>query len=265
VLWDVVPAGPGRFRGGGEGGPSLRRLFGGHVAAQALAAAAADVPVGWSAASLHARFISQGSRDESIDHVVTPVGDRHREATASQGGRTILTLDVAFRPEPAPLPAARDTDVDPAGWVPDAGDADEWLAEVIRRVPYDLRFVGEPAAVAGRRGERADGQSFWLRTNERLPDAPMPHECALTYISDLLLVSTALARHGLAHSRPGVQAASLDHAIWFHEMFRADEWLLYEQEVVATGGGRGLCAGRLSDHDGRVVASVRQEVVLRSR
>jgi acyl-CoA thioesterase-2 len=263
VLWDVVPTGPGQFRGRGEDGPH-QRIFGGHVAAQALASALADLPHGWATASLHARFVSQGRGDQPTDYVVTPVGERHRQVTAAQDGRTILTLDVAFRfasTASAPVPDG----FVPAGWVPTDEDAAAWISQIDRRVPYDIRFDGRPASVAGRRGERSGGHRFWLRTTSPLPDSSGQHECALTYISDLLQVSTALARHGLAHSRPGVRAASLDHAVWFHPPFRVDEWLLYEQEVLTTDGGRGLCSGRLSDRNGRLVASVRQEVLIRCR
>ena len=235
------------------------------MAAQALGSALADLPDGWSAASLHARFVRQGRGGEPIDYRVTPVGERHRQVIAAQGGRTILTLDVAFRFASFAAPASSPNGFEPAGWVPADDDAAAWISQIDRRVPYDIRFDGRPASVAGRRGERSGGHRFWLRTSSPLPDAPRQHECALTYISDLLQVSTALARHGLAHGRPGVQAASLDHAVWFHPPFRVDEWLLYEQDVLTTDGGRGLCSGRLSDRDGRVVASVRQEALIRRR
>ncbi|MEV6487523.1 hypothetical protein AB0M20_02620 [Actinoplanes sp. NPDC051633] len=262
MLWDVTPTGPGEFEGVGEEGPR-QRIFGGHVAAQALAAALAGLPDGWSARSLRARYVREGRGDTSVDYRVTPIGERHRAVTASQAGRVILTLDVAFRfasfvAAPAP------NGFDPAGWTASDDDAAAWLAEIDRRVPFDIRFDGRPASVAGRRGIPSGGHRFWLRTSSPLPDAPCQHECALTYVSDLLLVSTALARHGLAHNRPGVRAASLDHAVWFHPPFRVDDWLLYEQEALTTDGGRGLCAGRLRDPGGRVVASVRQEVLLRS-
>jgi acyl-CoA thioesterase-2 len=261
VLWDVAAGGGGRFLGYGYEGHN-RRVFGGQVASQALSAALFGLAAGAVAGSLHARFVRPGRSLESIDYTVAAVGEHHRQVVAAQGGRTMLTLDVRLRFDSSPL-RVRAESPEPAAWMPGNDDEAAWYDPIAKLVPFELRFDGVPAPVLGRRGERAGGQRFWFRTRENLSDDHGEHACALTYISDLLLVSTTLAEHGLAHSMPGIQAASLDHTVWFHEPFRADEWLLYEQETLITAGGRGLCGGRMSTWDGRVVATVRQEVLIR--
>jgi acyl-CoA thioesterase-2 len=130
-------------------------------------------------------------------------------------------------------------------------------------VRFDFRFVDPPSSLAGRRGEVSLGQRFWLRTREPLPDDERHHACALAYASDLFLVSTALARHGLPGGRSDVQSATIDHAVWFHRPVRADDWLSYEQDSPSSAGGRGLSTGRIVDRAGQLVATMRQEVLLR--
>jgi acyl-CoA thioesterase-2 len=118
--------------------------------------------------------------------------------------------------------------------------------------------------VAVGRGERPPPrQRFLVRSSSTLPDDPLLHVCAAAYVSDLFLLSTALAPHGLLMGSPAVSAASLDHALWFHTPFRADTWLLYEMEGTWAGRGRALCRGHLFDADGVLLASVVQEGLVR--
>ena len=268
-LWRLEPVGPGRFHGWCRDGP-LQRIFGGQVAAQALAAAGAALASDWCPRSLHAYFVREGRSAQPVEYRVEPVETedpavRLFRVTASQAERPILVLDASYGrveggwPRPA-LPA--DADGAAALWVPTDDEA-RWLADRARRVRFDFRFVDPPSTLAGRRGEVSLGQRFWFRTTGPLPDEGRHHACALTYASDLFLVSTALARHGLPGGRSDIQAATIDHAIWFHHPVRADGWLSYEQDSPSSAGGRGLATGRIVDPAGQLAASVRQEVLLR--
>jgi acyl-CoA thioesterase-2 len=232
-------------------------------------AAGTDLSDGCRPASLHAYFVREGRSAAPIDYRVSHLNDqdpavRIRHVTASQSGKPILILDVSFLAceSPPPLPALG-SGPDPAGWIPPGPDEARWLAEHSRRSQFELRFADKPSPVAGRSGEVASSHRFWLRTLDRLPDYVTQHACALTYASDMYLVSTALAAHGLPGRRPDVEAASLDHGIWFHQPARADDWVLYEQESVTSAGGRGLTSGQFLDRTGSVVATVRQEVLER--
>ena len=258
--WQVNPVGPDRYQGYGADG-AVGRVFGGQVAAQALAAACADLD-GAAPRSVHARFVREGRSAHPIDYAVERLGAHHRRVIAAQLDRTILTLDVVYGPTRQVPPRAPAPD--PAGWAPTSTAEAAWLDGLARRMAFDFRFEARPTLLSGRRGEAVDGQRFWLRTTEPLPDLVGPHVCAVTYISDLLMVSTALARHGLAGTSPGVQSASIDHAVWFHGPFRADEWLRYEQACPTAAHGRGLCEGELVTAAGAPVATVRQEVLLRT-
>jgi acyl-CoA thioesterase-2 len=240
------------------------------VAAQALAAAFADTDEDWWPESLHAYFVREGRSAGPIGYEVDGDDDpdarvRFRRVTATQGYETVLILETAFGVlEPGPAlpdrPEAFGDDV--AGWVPDGPDDQAWLEERNNRMPLDLRFDTEPSILTARKGGTSLEQRFWFRASQPLPDRVRHHACALTYASDLLLVSTALATHGLGH-RDGVQAASMDHAVWFHLPVRADTWVTYEQTSLTSAGGRGLSGGRMLDRSGELVATVRQEVLLR--
>jgi acyl-CoA thioesterase-2 len=104
---------------------------------------------------------------------------------------------------------------------------------------------------------------IWLRADGKLPDDQLLHVCAVTFASDLNLLDSVLIHHGLAARLDPITMASLDHAMWFHRPFRADEWFLYESESPSASGGRGLATGRFFTRDGRHVASVVQEGLVR--
>ena len=129
--------------------------------------------------------------------------------------------------------------------------------------PIDARYVGEPGWVAP--GERpADAhQRVWMRIDGKLPDDPLLHACALTYASDLTLLDSVLSVHGEVWGPGGMVGASLDHALWFHRPFRADEWFLYDCFSPSAAGSRGLATGRMFTRDGRYIATAVQEGLLR--
>lgn len=258
--------------------PSTTRVFGGQVAAQALVAAGRTVPGGRPVHSLHAYFLRPGDPATPIVYRVEGIRDGRtlttRRVVAEQGGEAIFALAASFhRPErgfdhqvPAPEPFEADA-VPPAEVV--LADSDgatrAWFAAVSELFPLEIRFLGEPVRAAVLRGERPQPrQAILVRSSDPLGDDPLLHVCAATYVSDLFLLSTAMPPHGLLMGHPGVQAASLDHALWFHTAFRADEWLRYEMESNRAGGGRALCRGQMFDGRGVLVASVVQEGMLRA-
>jgi acyl-CoA thioesterase-2 len=108
-------------------------------------------------------------------------------------------------------------------------------------------------------------QQVWVRATGRLPDDPEIHRCVMAYASDMTLLDTALFAHGRMIFDPDLQVASLDHALWFHRPFRADEWLLYAQDSPSTSGNRGFNRGSLFTREGTLVASVAQEGLIRAR
>jgi acyl-CoA thioesterase-2 len=131
--------------------------------------------------------------------------------------------------------------------------------------PIDLRFVG-PAGddPTGVRVAGTEHNLVWLRANGELPDDPLLHVCLMTYASDLTLLDSVLRRHGLSWADGQTSGASLDHAMWFHRPFRADRWLLYDQESPTAAGARGLARGQVFTEEGELVVSVVQEGLVRT-
>ena len=252
---------------------SGQRVFGGQVAAQALVAAARTVPEDRPVHSLHAYFLRPGDPSVPIVYEVDRIRDGRsfttRRVVAVQHGRAIFNLQASFH-----LREEGFSHQDPMPSVPTAeslprlqehlrplGDD---LPEYYRRPrPLDLRYVGEPPLVARRRGETSDRTTVWMRADGRMPDDPVLHVCVVAYASDITLLETTVRVHGLSWGTGDVAGASLDHAMWFHEPFRADEWWLYDQQAPWTGSGRGLARGGIWAADGRRVASVVQEGLVR--
>ena len=250
------------------------RVFGGQVAGQALVAAARTVnEPSRLVHSLHAYFLRPGDPTLPILYEVERVRDGRsfttRRVVAIQAGQVIFSLHASFHaPEPGldhQIPAPLD--------VPDPEtlpDFAERLAKIRHLVseddinrprPIDLRHVdGDPIS---RNGKPSPGQRVWLRTTGPLPDDPLLHTCIVTYASDMTLLDTALLPHGLTWADDGVQMASLDHAMWFHRPFRADEWLLYDQWSISTSNSRGLAGGSIFTRDGQLAVTVVQEGLTR--
>jgi acyl-CoA thioesterase-2 len=274
------------FRGRSpEEGP--QRVFGGQVAGQALVAAGRTVPEDRAVHSLHAYFIRPGDPEVPIVYTVDRTRDGRsfstRRVTAIQHGRAIFTLSASFhRPETGlehqvPMPEAPDPESlpeRPRGLRPVeiryAGEPPWARADP----PHEIRTPGHPqrseeGGAPRFRGDPGDGRAgeprsmVWMRTRDALPDDPLVHVCAVAYASDMSLLDSVLLAHGLRWDAEGLTAASLDHAMWFHGPFRADEWLLYAQESPAASGARGLAQGRIFRRDGRLIASVVQEGLIR--
>jgi acyl-CoA thioesterase-2 len=247
------------------------------VAGQALAAAGRTVPDDRRVHSLHAYFLRPGDTGAPIQYTVEPVRDggsfTTRRVLAVQHGETIFSLAASFQvPEDGPayqepmLDAPGPGESAAAGPVTSAAQA--WYDEFLRRFPVEVRFpeADGPAWLTIMRGEQgAPRQRFWVHSRQPLPDDPLVHVCAVTYVSDLFLISSAMPPHGLATGGRSVSAASLDHAVWFHAPFRFDDWLFYDQSSTWAAGARALCRGLLFDRSGTLVASVMQEGMIRVR
>ncbi len=249
-----------------------QRVFGGQVAGQALVAATRTVDAGRFVHSLHAYFLRPGDPTVPILYEVDRIRDGKsfttRRVVAIQHGKAIFNLQASFHVhEPGPdYQHAMPLDVPPPESLPDfkermAPFKDRMGDWYDRPRPIDLRHVdGDPFT---RQGNPADSQRVWLRADGRLPDDPILHACIVTYASDMTLLDTTVLPFGLSWETPGMQMASLDHAMWFHRPFRADEWLLYDQRPLSTGSGRGLAGGSIYTADGSLAVSVVQEGLVR--
>ncbi len=258
-----------------------QRVFGGQVAGQALVAAMRTVEMTTERAggdvggdrtvhSLHAYFLRPGDPRAPIVYEVDRIRDGRsfttRRVVAVQHGRAIFNLQASFHRHeegfdhesampPAPAPES----------VPTLNERlqahGERLAEWIDRPrPIDIRHVDEPIWLA-RDFEPRHEQLVWIRADGELPDDPTLHACVVTYASDFTLLDSTLLPHGRADD--GVMMASLDHAMWFHRPFRADEWLLYHQRPLSDAGARGLAEGLIFTRDGRHAVTVIQEGLIR--
>ncbi|MFF3326180.1 acyl-CoA thioesterase II [Streptomyces sp. NPDC002889] len=255
------------------------RVFGGQVAAQALVAAGRTVPEDRTAHSLHAYFLRMGDPGAPIVYTVDRIRDGRsfttRRVVAVQHGAPIFHLSASFQtyeeglehqadmpPAPAPetLPTAAELLPRYADRFADPRMVDRMLEA---RAAVDLRYVDTPPF--GDFGTPREPRSqVWFRTQGKLADDPLLHVCLATYVSDMTLLDSVLLAHGRGGWTVGdVVGASLDHAMWFHRPFRADEWLLYDQESPSSSGGRGLGQARIYTQDGQLAISVIQEGVVR--
>ena len=242
-----------------------QRVFGGQVAGQALVAAGRTVPPDRPVHSLHAYFIRPGDPSTPIVYTVDRVRDGRsfttRRVSAIQHGKTIFTLSASFHhPEPGIQHTVGMPPVPPPDTIAQLADDG-----VLAGNSIDLRFVG-PSRVdsGGQRIADTEHNLVWLRANGELPDDPLLHVCLMTYASDLTLLDSVLRRHGLTWTDGQTTGASLDHAMWFHRPFRADRWLLYDQESPTAAGARGLAWGHVFTDEGELVVSVVQEGLVRT-
>ncbi len=258
-------------------GPSqwmpLGRVFGGQVLAQSIVAATRTVEADRPIHSMHGYFLRPGDVNFPITFSVDSIHDARsfstRRTQAYQNGLPILSMIASFQtedegfehqdampeglPEPESLPSTATSLEDVRHPV-----AQYWASQR----PFDMRHVTSPVYLSVE-GERVAHQSVWFRTIGDMPDDPALHRAALAYASDYTIMESIMRRHGIAWATPGLKAASLDHAMWWHRPARVDEWLLYVQESPTASGGRGLSTGRIFTRDGRLVASVAQEATIR--
>ena len=255
-----------------------RFVFGGQVLGQALSAAQAtldDLDAPRTAHSLHAYFLRAGNIDAPIVYDVDRTRDGGsfsvRRVTAIQHGQPIFVFAASFQREESgaehqlsmpevPMPE----DIEPAPAVPPDVMAklptkvQRWLS---RQGPFEFRHVYPRDELNP--PKRPPYQQVWFRLTERVGDAAELHRALLAYASDFHLLGTATFPHGISYYQRGVQMASLDHALWFHRPFRADDWLLYSIDSPSAQGARGLARGLIYDRNGRLVASTAQEGLIR--
>ncbi len=272
-LLDLAPDGPSAFSGQSPE-EERQRVFGGQVAAQALVAAGRTVDPDRHVHSLHAYFLRPGLVGEPIRYEVDRIRDGRsfttRRVVAVQRGQAIFNLSASFHVEedgldhqdPAPdAPAPESLAGFAEQMAPYAEELGEWY---LRPRAIDQRFVDAPSHASLGQPNRASLR-VWIRADGRLPPEPLLHACVVAYASDMTLLDTVLLAHGMSWRQPGISGASLDHAMWFHRPFRADEWLLYEQRSPTASGARGLATGSIFTEDGRLAVTVVQEGLLRYR
>lgn len=274
---DLEPLEQNLFRGVSPDA-GWQRVFGGQVIGQALVAAYRTAPAERSVHSLHGYFIRPGDPEVPIIYEVERYRDGKsfttRLVVAIQHGVPIFTMTASFHaaepgldyqermpavPPPEDLPSERELLQSFSDRMPE-----NMRRYFSRKRPIELRPVDSRHYLAPEKGRPAL-QNVWIRATETLPDTPSVHQCVLAYASDMTLLDTALVAHGRNFFDPSIMMASLDHALWFHRPFRADEWLLYAQDSPSTSGARGFTRGSVFDRAGKLVASVAQEGLIRPK
>ena len=238
----------------------LSRTFGGHIAGQALVSAVRTVDPKYAVHSLHGYFLRAGDATMPAVYLVDRPRDGSsfctRRVNAVQNGEVIFSMGASFQVEQSGIEHQdRMPAVPPPDGLPNfhsQGGLAQFAEWDIRRVPRD-----QIAALPG----KVSQQQVWFKHHDPLPDDPVLHICALAYMSDMTLLSSAHATH--EDERPAIAVASLDHAMWFMRPFRADEWLLYDQSSPSAGGGRALTQGQIFNRSGQMVAAVVQEGLTR--
>lgn len=249
------------------------RVFGGQVLSQSLIAAMRTVPVERAVHSLHSYFLRPGDIHKEIVFEVENLRDGKsfsaRRVKALQDGQPIFVLSCSFQepsggvnhqeemptdlPEPESLPSAKDL----------LSKFDHPATNYWSKArPFDLRHVGEPVYLMPAKTQDAN-QLIWFRAITPLPEDPQIQTAALTYASDYTILESIMKRHRLSWAHPGLNTASLDHAIWFHEKVNVNDWMLYVQHSPAAQSGRGLALGSIFAKDGKLLATVAQEGMIR--
>lgn len=256
-----------------------KSVFGGQVLAQALIAAGQTVE-GREVHSLHGYFLRPGDMQTPIVYEVERIRDGRSFATrrivAIQHGRAIFNMSASFQikeegiehqlempvvPGPDGLPTKDELNRQVLENMSDEVIPETMRKMLTRKLPIEFRPVPTIDTLPGE--PRAASRQMWFRAREALPDLPEIHKAVLTYASDFSLLGTTLLPHGLSFLKQNVQMASLDHAMWFHRDFRIDEWLLYVMDSPSASNARGLSRGSIFSCDGKLVASVAQEGVVR--
>ena len=255
-----------------------QRVFGGQVIGQALVAALRTVDDDRPAHSLHGYFIRPGDPDVPIIYEVDRYRDGRsfttRRVVAIQHGEPIFSMAASFHrheegfdhqidmpdvPSPEDLPAEKELLARFADQMPE-----NMQRYFTRERPIELRPTETMHYLSPKSG-RPPLQNVWIRATAALPDDRALHQCVLAYASDMTLLDTSLVPHGRNLFDPSLMLASLDHALWFHREFHADDWLLYAQDAPSASGARGFNRGSIFTRDGKLVASVAQEGMIRTR
>jgi acyl-CoA thioesterase-2 len=250
-------------------------VFGGQVLGQALSAASQTVPETRLVHSLHGYFLRHGDDTRAIVYDVDCIRDGKsfttRRVRAIQYGRAIFSMSASFQIQEsgfdhqdtapqAPGPEGIESELEMAHRLADK-IPERVRDRILCEKPIEIRPVNpinpfEP--------EKRDPVKYtWFKTISTMPDDPASHQYLLAYASDFYLSGTSLYPHGHSFWEPDMQTASLDHAMWFHRDFRMDDWLLYATRSPSASGARGLNFGEIYTRDGKLVASVAQEGLMR--
>ena len=249
------------------------RVFGGQVLAQSLVAAMQTLPESRKVHSLHSYFLRAGDINQEIRFEVEILRDGRsfsaRRVKALQSDKPIFVISASFQdeapglehqermpsnlPEPESLPSAKDL----------LGQLDHPATNYWANArPFDLRHVSEPVYLRPAKEKSAD-QMIWFRALGAVPDEDLLQTAALAYASDYTILESILRKHGLSWAHHGLNTASLDHAMWFHERPNVNDWMLYVQHSPSASGGRGLAFGSIFSRDGKLLASIAQEGMVR--
>lgn len=254
------------------------KAYGGDMVAQAVLAALRTVPDDRDIHSMHSYFLRPVDVGGTVRYEVETVRDGRgystRQVRGIQHGKTAYLCTASFstaalHPSGSSAPVLGPAAPELPG-PEDLPTSEEYLAGVdgsaaaywSRGRSFDQRHVPGPVYLTVDGGPTAH-QAVWVRAFDTLPDDPQLHRAALAYVCDYTILEPSLRLLGLAWAEPGLQTASLDHAMWFHRSARVDEWLLYAQESAAVGDERGLNLGRFFTRDGELVATVAQEGMIR--
>ncbi len=273
-ILDLEPLEHNLFRGRSPQN-GWQRVFGGQVIGQALMAASRTVPEDRHIHSLHAYFVQPGDPRVPIIYQVERLRDggsfTTRQVKAIQHGKVMYTMAASFQREERGLEfQAQMPDVP----MPEDLPGEDELERKFKDHPQDdiRRYWGwvrpiemRPTSLSHYTSNTSldPVQHVWIRSTQDLTDDPRMHQCVLAYASDMTLLDTSLFPHGKWVFDPDILPASLDHAMWFHRPFRADDWLLYTTDCTSTSGGRGMNRGLVFTRDGTLVASTAQEGLIR--
>ncbi|MDP2548690.1 MULTISPECIES: acyl-CoA thioesterase II [unclassified Oceanobacter] len=277
-LLDLEPIGVNRFRGRCQD-LGFKNLFGGQVLGQALSAATqtlpGDIHRDWLPHSLHSYFLRPGNVKDSLEFEVSVLRDgrsfANRQVLVSQLGKAVMTMTCSFQRPEAGLEhqVAKPAAEGPEGIASQVELARQWrdcFPERLRPIytadkPVEMRVV-DPVNIFSPE-VRPPHKTVWMRSDDTMDDSIRHHTTLLAYASDFNLITTALLPHGVTVFQKEMQVASLDHSIWFHRRFRMDDWLLYSIDSPTASGGRGFCRGQVFSADGKLVASIAQEGLIR--
>ncbi|MFN4008676.1 MAG: acyl-CoA thioesterase II [Pannonibacter sp.] len=252
-----------------------QRVYGGQVIGQALVAASRTVTEDRHIHSLHGYFLRPGDPSVPIIYDVDRIRDggsfTTRRVVAIQHGQAIFSMSASFQTLEEGLEHQVDMpDVPMPEDLPSEQDLKEKLLQVAppnvrkyweRERPIELRPVDLTHYFSSKKLDPV--QHVWVRATNPLPDDQRIHQCVLAYASDMTLLDTSLFPHGKSVFSPDIQPASLDHSMWFHRPFRADEWMLYTTDSPSSSGGRGMNRGTLYTRDGQLIATTAQEGLIR--
>lgn len=250
------------------------RIFGGQVLAQTVMAASRTVADDRFIHSVHGYFLRPGDVKQPVNFSVDRIHEGRsfstRRVQAFQQGVPIFSMIASFQTADEGLEHQMEVDISLFGDPEELTPAEVILSGIDHPAaifwatgrPFDMRHVGTSMYLTVE-GEKVAHQAVWFKPTGELPNDPRIQTSALAYLSDYSLLETILRRHGIAWSDPRLKIASLDHAMWFHRPVHLDDWMIYVQESPSAQGGRGLALGRIYDREGKLIASIAQEGMVR--